>query len=99
VPPAPCSTPLVRKEKWERKLPQRYVVAASPGANSLHLPLEIQSTDNAVQLSLSGLVNCGATSDFIDSTYTSENRLPVRQFSQPIPVYNVDGTPNKAGSI
>ncbi|CAK5268475.1 unnamed protein product, partial [Mycena citricolor] len=67
--------------------------------NSLHLPLEIESTDNAVKLSLKGLVDCGATSDFIDLAYVLENHLPVRRLTQPIPVYNVDGTPNKAGSI
>ncbi|CAK5267875.1 unnamed protein product [Mycena citricolor] len=99
VHPAPPLIPRVRKEKWERKLPSCYVAATSPGANSLHLPLEIESTDNAVKLSLKGLVDCGATSNFIDSDYPLENHLPIRRLTQPIPVYNVDGTPNKASSI
>ncbi|KAJ7203998.1 hypothetical protein B0H12DRAFT_978639, partial [Mycena haematopus] len=97
VAPVPRTTPRTRKPAWERFLPKRYTVAASPGANSLHLPLEIESTDSAVKLSLDGLVDCGATSEFIDSEYVAAQQFPVRRLSQPIPVFNVDGTPNEAG--
>ena len=95
----PPETPGRRKPRWERRLPKRYTVAATPGANSLHLPLEIRSTESALKLSVDGLVDCGATSEFIDSEYVSEVGLPVRRLAQPIPVYNVDGTPNEAGAI
>jgi hypothetical protein len=61
--------------------------------------LEIELTDNAVKLSLDGLVNCGATSDFIDSEYVKASGIPVRWLSQPIPVFNVDSSPNEAGFI
>ena len=90
---------LRRKAAWERKLPKRYTIAADAGANSLHLPLEIESTDDAVRLSVSGLLDCGATSEFIDSEYVAENKIPIHRLSHPIPVFNVDGTPNEAGSI
>ena len=69
--------PRVRKAGWERKLPKQYTVAVTPGANSLHLPLEIESTDNAIKLAINGLVDCGATLDFVDSEYAAANRLPV----------------------
>ena len=52
-----------------------------------------------MKLTVDGLVDCGATSDFIDSEYAAANNVPVRRLSQPIPVYNVDGSPNEAGSI
>jgi predicted aspartyl protease len=52
-----------------------------------------------VKLSLNGLVDCGATSEFIDTEYAAEHKIPVRRLSQPIPVYNVDGSPNEAGFI
>jgi hypothetical protein len=89
----------VRRPGWERKLPKRYTVAATPGSNSLHLPVEIESVDNAVKLSLKGLVDCGATSEFIDKEYAISTRIPLRKLSQPIPVFNVDGSPNEAGAI
>jgi hypothetical protein len=101
TPATPVVTPSSKHSRkgWERKLPLRYTAATTPGTNSLHLPLEIESTDNAMKLSLDGLVDCGATSDFIDSAYVASQGIPVRHLSQPIPVFNVDGTPNEAGSI
>jgi hypothetical protein len=45
------------------------------------------------------LVDCGATGDFIDSEYVISHNLPVRPLLQPIPVLNVDGSPNQAGGI
>jgi hypothetical protein len=61
--------------------------------------LEIEPTDNAVKLSLDGLVDCGATSDFIDSEYVKASGIPVCRLLQPIPVFNVEGSPNEAGFI
>jgi hypothetical protein len=52
-----------------------------------------------VKLAVDRLVDCGATSDFIDSEYITANDVPVRWFFQPIPVYNVDSSPNEAESI
>jgi predicted aspartyl protease len=45
------------------------------------------------------LVDCGATGLFIDREYVKSNRLPTRKLSRSIPVFNVDGTANEAGSI
>jgi hypothetical protein len=50
-------------------------------------------------MSVKALVNCGATRDFIDSEYVISRNLPVRPLSQPIPVLNVDGSPNQVGGI
>ena len=96
-PEQPC--PGHRRPRWERKLPKRYTVAATPDATSLHLPLEIQSTESALKLSVEGLLDCGATGEFIDTEYVAETGLPVRRLARSIPVYNVDGTPNEAGAI
>jgi len=41
----------------------------------------------------------GATGEFIDRHYAKSNRLHTQKLSEPIPVYNVDGTLNEAGSI
>ena len=45
------------------------------------------------------MVDTGATGDFIDQDFVTRAKLLTRKLSQPIPVYNVDGTLNKAGSI
>ena len=89
----------VRIPKWERQLPKRYVVAATPGPRSLNLKVELQTTDTGDVLATNALLDCGATGLFIDSEYVRKNRLTVRTLACPIPVYNVDGTANEAGSI
>ena len=45
------------------------------------------------------MVDTGATGDFIDQDFVTRVKLPTRKVSQLIPVYNVDGTLNKARSI
>jgi hypothetical protein len=75
------------------------MVATTTSSNSLHLLLENESTNNAIWLSLKGLINCGATSDFIDSVYVTANGIPVRRLSQPILVFNVNSSPNEASFI
>lgn len=93
------STSRPRIPKWERRLPNRYVVASTPTARSLNLKVEIQTTDFGEVFATDALVDCGATGLFIDTEYVKKKCLTVRTLARAIPVYNVDGTPNEAGSI
>ena len=61
---------------------------------SLKLKVEIKTTDTVEKKFVTSLVDCGATREFIDWSHFNLVKL-----SQPIPMYNVDGTLNKAGSI
>jgi hypothetical protein len=45
------------------------------------------------------LIDSGAGGLFIDEDFAISLRAPMFPLSQPIPVYNVDGTPNKRGII
>ena len=45
------------------------------------------------------LIDCGATRLFIDAQYITDNEIPTRPLSKPIPVYNIDSTLNEAGSV
>ena len=45
------------------------------------------------------MVDCGATGDFVDEEFVERTKLPTRRLSSPIPVFNVNGTPNEASSI
>ena len=87
------------RPQWERRLPRRLVIAASPSENSLLVDVEIETTDTAAKRRTEGLVDCGASGLFIDDKYVADNAIPTRTLSRPIPVFNVDGTPNEAGSI
>jgi len=48
---------------------------------------------------MEAMVDTSATGDFIDQDFVARAKLPTHKLSQPIPVYNVDRTLNKAGSI
>jgi hypothetical protein len=85
--------------KWEWQLPRQYVIDSIEGRNSLHIPLDLESVETAVRMSVKALVDCGATGDFINSEYIISRNLPVRCLSQPIPVLNMDGSPNQVGGI
>jgi len=98
-------TPLIpqnrfrRRPKWEKQLPERYVVALNPSSNSFELPISMQTLDTGEVLSTTALLDSGATDLFVSSEFVRRNRLVTKQLSRPIPVYNVDGSSNEAGSI
>ena len=101
--PIPVSTPIaprVRKPKWEKTLPKGYtIMAAGENSTSLKLKVEIETTDPAERESIFSLVDSGATGEFIDRDYAKSCQFNLIKLTKPILVYNVDGTPNEAGSI
>jgi len=89
-----------RRQKWEQQLPSKLVIAsAEDGSNSLKLKVELETTDTGEVKSVNSFVDSRATGEFIDCHYAKSNRLHTWKLSEPILVYNVDGTLNKAGSI
>ena len=45
------------------------------------------------------LVNSGAGGKFIDQNYSRKHKLKRTRLEKPLEVFNVDGTPNKRGTI
>jgi hypothetical protein len=66
---------------------------------SLVVEVEIESTDTTVKRRTQALIDCGAMGCFIDIEWAKLNNIPTRPLTNPIPVYNVDGTANDAGMI
>ena len=103
--PIPVQTqiPLIpkkRKPKWEKAFPERLTIATMEGTpNSLKLKVEIETTNMAKKKSITALVDSGATGEFIDRQYAKICWFNLIKLTQPIPVYNVDGSPNEAGLI
>lgn len=97
--PKPKPSP-VRRPKWERLLSSKLVIRSlEEGPNSIRIPVHLRTTDTLEEVNTNALVDCGATGDFIDEGFVERSKIPTRKLSQPIPVYNVDGSPNEAGSI
>ena len=68
-------------------------------AASLGLKVEIETTDTAEKRTITFLVDSGAIGEFIDQNYSKICQFNLIKLIQPIPVYNVDGSPNEASSI
>ena len=68
-------------------------------STSLKLKVEIETTDTAERKSVTALLDSGSTGECIDRDYAKSCWFNLVKLAQPIPVYNVDGTPNEAGSI
>ena len=103
---SPTSTPTVdfciktHHPKWERLLPKQFIIAATENSPTLlKLKVEIETTDTAEKNSIMSLIDCGATGEFIDRHYAKSQHFTLVKLTQPIPVYDVNGTANEAGSI
>ncbi|KAG5721929.1 hypothetical protein E4T56_gene18425 [Termitomyces sp. T112] len=84
---------------WAFQMPQQYMMASSPSANSLCLDVEIETTDTQQACRVTALLDSGATGLFLDLEFVKSHSLTTQPLPKPIPVYNIDRTPNKASAI
>ena len=81
--------------------PHRYsihsVLVADMQAQSINIPVTIRTSTNAG--TTKALIDSGAQGKFIDRSLVRKLGLREHPMEKPIPVYNVDGTPNRIGSI
>ena len=101
--PKPASIPEIPricKPKWQKTLPKTLTIASAEEiSTSLKLKVEIETTDTAERKSITTLLDSGSTGECIDRDYAKSCQFNLVKLAQPIPVYNIDGTPNEAGSI
>ena len=72
------------------------VIVAQVSDQSMRIPVSI-ATDRTIETR--ALVDSGAGGTFIDGAYAATQNIPVSPLLNPIPVFNVDGTPNQQGFI
>jgi Retroviral aspartyl protease len=75
------------------------LIGRTGSTNSLELSVSLQTTDMGEVLTTTALLDLGATSQFIHSNFMEQHHLTTKLLSQPIPIFNMDGSPNEAGSI
>ena len=100
--PAPkpvLATPKPRRQNWEKAMPESYCISAVGESNSLKLKVELETTDTSERKSVNSLVDSGANREFINREYAKSCQFNLLKLTTPIPVYNIDGTLNEAGSI
>ena len=99
-PSAPDRTVQPQKPKWEKRLLKRLSInILDTRGTSIILPIEVSTTDTSEVHSIKALLDSGATGNFIDRDFVRTKGINTQSISRPIPVYNVDGSPNKAGQI
>ena len=91
--------PKVHRRNWEKRLPKQYTIAGTEGCASIKLQIQIQTTDTGERFGLRALVDSGVSGLFLDSDYVRNNRINTKSLLRPIPVNNMDGTPNERGPI
>jgi len=89
-----------RKPKWEKRLPKLFLISILDArGTSLLLPVEIGTTDTSELYFVKALLDCKATGSLIDRDFVRSKGMNTQTLSYNIPVFNVDGSPNKAGQI
>jgi hypothetical protein len=82
-----------------RKIPDNARIR-SFNHRDITLTIEISPVRHAqCFIKLKALLDSGANAIYIDKAYAQKMKLPLTLLADPIPVYNVDGTRNAAGSI
>jgi len=100
LPLVPLVLALLRKPKWERRLPKLFTISAlDTRGTSLLLPVEIGTTDTSKLHSVEALLDSRVTGSLIDRDFVCSKGMNTRTLSHNILVFNVDGSPNEAGQI
>src|SRR5258708_2003304 len=77
--------------------PSIYVLSKS--AHALNMSIELQTTTSLCSISTSTLLNSGVTGMFVNRAFAQKHKLETCPLPNPVPVHNINGTPNKNGSI
>src|SRR5258707_14995492 len=61
--------------------------------------VELWTTTSLHSVSTSALLDSGVTGMFVNRAFAQKHKLETHPLPNPVPVHNIDGTPNKNGSI
>lgn len=76
------------------------VLVARKSNKSLSIPIELSSEKNVENVNkIHALVDTGAGGKFINQNFAHRKGYPLKTLDKLLAVYNVDGTPNKKGTI
>ncbi|SJL08820.1 uncharacterized protein ARMOST_12191 [Armillaria ostoyae] len=90
-----------RALEWldELRKPKRYFIRAQNSPQSLLIPVELETLEHPITIQAKALLNSGCTGSSIHRNVVKKYGIPVQKTASPIPVYNADGSRNKAGEI
>src|SRR6267143_4069642 len=77
------------------------VIVGTIRNKSFSVPISFQDKNcmSPKIIETNALIDCGAGGKFIDQNYAQNNKIIRTPLEEPLPVFNIDGTPNKKGTI
>ena len=75
-------------------LPSKIYLRSLKMKVSTQITVQLQTLDTGSKLTVTALLDSGATGMFLDTKFVLANNLNTRKLPRAIPVYNVDGTLN-----
>src|SRR5260221_2020093 len=79
--------------------PPAIYVPSKNSPHSLNIQVKLTSLTSLASVSMSALLDSGATGMFINRSFMQKHQLETTPLPQPILVCNVDGSPNENGSV
>ena len=77
-----------------------HVEVAEIGKNKMTLSIEISGKNLGQKtIKITTLLDTGAGGKFINQNYVQNQKIKTKELEHPIKVFNMDGTPNKQGTI
>ena len=87
-------------QNGKKTLPKKLTIATMEGVStSLKLKVEIETTDTTEKKSIIALLDSGTMGECIDRDYAKSQWFNLLKLTNPIPVYNIDRSPNEVGLI
>ena len=75
------------------------VIVGGQQYKQIQIPSYILQTSHAQDIYTQMFIDCGADINCINYDFTQRNRIPLKKLKKPLQVNNVDGSPNKVGTI
>ena len=79
--------------------PEKVYIRSAYIKTSTFVKVQLKTIDTGFTAGLDALLDCGATGSFLDTEFVKTHNINTRKLPRAVPVYNVDGTLNKSGSI
>jgi len=75
------------------------ISALDAHGRALYLLVRVKTVNTSETCSVRALLDSRATGSFVDQDFIQTHQISTRKLSRPVPVFNVDGTPNEAREI
>src|SRR5258707_3735626 len=93
------ATPREVKKPLATVPPPAIYILSKHSRHSLNIQVKLTSLTSLTSISMSMLLDSGATGMFINQSFMQKHQLVTTPLPQPVLVCNVDGSPNENGSV